>query len=114
MDNNTIYRRLGISEAQLIEFCQNARITELALFGSVLREDFRRDSDIDVLVTFDPHLNLSLLSFVQLEYDLQDLLDRDVDLLEKQTVEADRNWIRRHEILSNCRTIYESRPVVPA
>ena len=52
MDIETFYHRLGITPAELVEFCQTAQITELALFGSILRDDFRPDSDIDMLVTF--------------------------------------------------------------
>ncbi|MDA0268419.1 MAG: nucleotidyltransferase domain-containing protein [Cyanobacteria bacterium] len=114
MNIDTLYHRLGITPAQLAEFCQNAQITELALFGSILREDFRPDSDIDILVTFTPDCNIDLMGFVGLEYDLEDWLHREVDLVEKETVEQDRNWIRRKEILNNHQVIYESRSLLPA
>jgi predicted nucleotidyltransferase len=112
MNTETLYQRLGITHQQLAEFCQNAQITELALFGSVLRDDFRLESDFDILVTFTPDCTLSLLDFVALEHDLEDWLGRDVDLVEKSTVEHDFNWLRRRAILDNYQVIYESRPVL--
>jgi hypothetical protein len=80
---------LGITPTELAEFCQAAQITELALFGSILRDDFRPDSDIDILVTFTPDCKLDLMGFVQLEYDLEDWLHREVDLVSKRAVEDD-------------------------
>jgi uncharacterized protein len=114
MNIETLYHRLGITPTQLTEFCQNAQITELALFGSILREDFRPDSDIDMLVTFTPDSNISLLDFVGLEQTLEELLHRKVDLVSKKAAEQDRNWLRRKEILSNYQVIYESRSVLSA
>jgi predicted nucleotidyltransferase len=112
MDTETLYHRLGITPTELAEFCQTAQITELALFGSILRDDFRPDSDIDILVTFTPDCQISLLDFVHLEHNLEDWLHREVDLVEKETVESDFNWIRRKEILNNSQVIYESRSVL--
>ena len=114
MNIDTLYHRLGVTPAELAEFCQTAQITELALFGSILRDDFRPDSDIDMLVTFTPDSKISLLDFVRLEYDLEDWLHRDVDLVSKPAVEQDRNWLRRKEILNNFQVIYESRSVLSA
>lgn len=114
MNKNTLYQRLDITPKQLEEFCQQSKITELCLFGSILRDDFRPDSDIDILVTFTPNINLSLLQFVDLEYQLQNLLKRKVDLLEKSVVEKDFNWIRRQEILNNYQVIYESQSLLSA
>lgn len=112
MNPETLYNRLGITPTELAEFCENAQITELALFGSILREDFRPDSDIDILVTFAPACKIDLLEFVRLEYDLEDWLHREVDLVEKEAVKKDRNWLRRKEILNNYQVLYESRSVL--
>jgi predicted nucleotidyltransferase len=112
MNTATLYSRLEITPTQLAEFCQNVQITELALFGSILRDDFRPDSDIDILVTFTPDCKISLLDFVRLEYDLEDWLHREVDLVEKETVENDFNWIRRREILNHYQVLYESRSIL--
>ena len=85
---------------------------ELALFGSVLSEDFRPDSDVDVLVTLVPNDGMSLMDFVGLEYQLEELFQRKVDLIERKLVETDPNWIRRRAILDHMKVIYESRRVL--
>lgn len=112
ISKDILYQRLGINPNQLQAFCQKAKITELSLFGSILRDDFRPDSDLDILVTFSPSNNMSLLQFVDLEYQLKDLLKRDIDLIEKSVVEKDFNWIRRQEILNNYQVIYESQSIL--
>ncbi len=112
LPNSQMYERLGVSPAELQEFCERSPITELAFFGSVLREDFNADSDIDVLVRLVPDSSLSLMDLVGLEYQFEDLFHRRVDLVEREAVEADHNWMRRREILSNIQIVYESRPVL--
>ncbi|MGI8933265.1 MAG: nucleotidyltransferase family protein [Phormidesmis sp.] len=87
-------------------------MTELAFFGSILREDFDADSDIDILVRLVPDGSMSLMDVVGLEYQFEDLFHRKVDLVEREAVESDHNWIRRREILSNTQIVYESRPVL--
>jgi predicted nucleotidyltransferase len=87
-------------------FCQKWQITELSLFGSVLRDDFRPDSDIDVLVTFTPDAPWTLLDLINMEYELANLTGRDIDLVEKQAVERSENWLRRDEILNTAQVIY--------
>jgi predicted nucleotidyltransferase len=84
-------------------FCRKWRIEELALFGSVLREDFSSESDVDVLVTFSPDAGLSLLDFVEMKEELQEILHRKVDLVSKGGL---RNPFRRHEILSTRQVVY--------
>ncbi len=112
LSNSQLYERLGVSRAELQEFCERSPITELAFFGSILREDFNADSDIDVLVRLVPDSSMSLMDLVGLEYQFEDLFHRKVDLVEREAVEADYNWIRRCEILSNIQIAYESRPVL--
>ncbi|HBQ99469.1 MULTISPECIES: nucleotidyltransferase family protein [unclassified Roseofilum] len=114
MNIEILYQRLDITLQQLQVFCQNAQIIELALFGSILRDDFGSESDIDILVTFAPNYKISLLDFVGLEYQLQDLFNRKVDLVSKKAVEQDRNWLRRQEILNHYQVIYESRSLLSA
>ena len=87
-------------------FCERWRISELSLFGSVLRDDFRPESDIDVLVTFGSDANWSLLDVVQAETELATIMGRAVDLVERHVVEQSENWIRRRRILDSARTIY--------
>jgi uncharacterized protein len=71
--------RIEIPQQELAEFCRRNRIRRLALFGSVLREDFGPDSDIDVLVEFEPDARVGL-RFFELEAELAEILGRDVDL----------------------------------
>jgi predicted nucleotidyltransferase len=70
---------IAIDQAELAEFCQRNHISMLALFGSVLRDDFRFDSDIDVLVEFEPS-HVPGLRFFTLERELTEMLGRKVDL----------------------------------
>ena len=102
-------RRMEISRGQLIEFCKRWQIEEFALFGSVLRDDFNPESDLDVLVTFASQANWSLLDNVRMELELSDLLGREVDLFTRQAVEQNHNWIRRQEILDTAEVIYGTR-----
>jgi predicted nucleotidyltransferase len=108
------YHRLGITLTEFTEFCQRRHITELALFGSILREDFHPDSDIDILVTFTPEAKTSLLDLVDMQYELEDLFHREVDLLTKKSVIDSPNWMRRQEILNTAKIMYESRSNLPA
>jgi predicted nucleotidyltransferase len=88
---------------QIADFCRQWKIREFSLFGSVLREDFRPDSDIDVLVSFQPGAPWSLWDLVEMQQQLGTLLGRSVDLIEKEGL---RNPYRRHEILSTRRVVY--------
>lgn len=100
------YRELKISRDKIAEFCRRWKITELALFGSVLRDDFRPDSDIDVLVTFAPDSTRRFYDLIDMKEELERMLGRKVDLVEKRLVESSENYIRRRHILSHAETIY--------
>jgi hypothetical protein len=83
---------------------------ELSLFGSVLQPaEFREDSDVDVLVTFDDAARWTLFDLVEMQDELETIIGRDVDLVEKIAVERSPNYIRRRHILENQRTFYVSR-----
>ncbi len=75
----------------------------MALFGSVLRDDFRVDSDIDVLVTFEEDAPWSLWQFLDARQELEDLLGRKVEMVEKKCV---TNPFRRYAILTSKQVIY--------
>lgn len=105
--NQQLYDRLHTSPELLVNFCQQRQITELALFGSVLRDDFRPDSDIDVLVTFVLDAKISLLDLVEIQDQFAELFHRSVDLIEKSTIKTSPNWIRRQEILNSATMIYD-------
>jgi uncharacterized protein len=100
---------IQLPEDKLVEFCQRWKVSELALFGSVLRDDFRPDSDIDVLVTFAPDAKRGLMTLAKMKYELEDLLEREVDLVSKYAIETSHNWIRRNEILGTAQVIYVAR-----
>lgn len=95
--------------AELADYCRRNHIIELALFGSALRDDFRSDSDVDLLVTFAPEAHVSLMDRVRMEDELASLLGRPVDLVSKRGIEQSANWIRRREILGAAHVIYAAR-----
>ena len=85
-------------------FCQKWKIVEFSLFGSVLRDDFRPDSDVDVLVSFAPDAGWDYWhGWPEMHDELQSLFGREVDLVEKGTV---RNPFRRESILRTHRVVY--------
>ena len=98
--------KIHLPMAEIESFCQRWRIDELALFGSVIREDFRPDSDVDVLVTFSPESRWSLFDLARMQNELAGLLGREVDLVERKAVEHSENYIRRKHILTNLAPIY--------
>lgn len=102
----TMKTALSLPQDKITAFCTNWQIAELSLFGSILRDDFRPDSDIDLLVTFSPEADWGLFDHVQMQHDLQEILGRDVDLVSKRAIENSENWIRRQEILSTAKVIY--------
>ena len=102
----SVTAHLEIAEEELGAFCRKWHVTELALFGSVLRDDFRPDSDVDVLVTFAPGARLSFFDFLRAKEELQELLGHSVDLVERKAVEQSPNYIRRRQILESARVVY--------
>ncbi|ACB51766.1 hypothetical protein cce_2418 [Crocosphaera subtropica ATCC 51142] len=105
--NEQILNRLDISPLKLTNFCQENYILELSVFGSVLRDDFTKISDIDILVIFDPQIKLSLMDLVGIQYKLEEKIGRKVDLIEKRSIENSHNWIRRKNILETAQIIYQ-------
>lgn len=87
-------------------FCDRWHVKELALFGSVLRDDFGPDSDIDVLIRFKAERAPGLAGVVGMERELTELLARRVDLINRAAVEDSRNYIRRKAILESARVVY--------
>lgn len=91
---------IEIDRDKLRDFCRRWRITEFALFGSVTRpEEFRDDSDVDVLVSFARGATWTLYDLMDVRDQLAGMFGRDVDLLERAGVETMRNYLRREEIL---------------
>jgi len=101
--------QISIDQTKLATFCEKWKITELSLFGSVLREDFGPDSDVDVLVTFDAKAERTFWDFLDAQTELAEILGRRIDLVEKRAVERSRNPIRRRAILSDAQVYYVAR-----
>jgi len=95
--------KINIPLEQIEDFCRRWEIKEFALFGSVLREDFRPDSDVDVLVSFAPDGGITFDNRVEMLDGLTAIFGREVDLVEKGTI---RNPFRRHEILTTKEVVY--------
>jgi predicted nucleotidyltransferase len=98
--------RIPIDQAKIEAFCQKWKIVEFSLFGSVLREDFGPESDVDVLVTFAPDSHWTVFDFMRCEDELEQALGRKVDLVERVAVEQSSNYIRRKHILSSAQRYY--------
>lgn len=100
------HSQITIPKDRLIELCRRYRIRQMSLFGSVLRDDFRPDSDVDVLVELEPDAHWSLFDLVSMQIELEKLIGRQVDLVERAAVEQSENYIRRKNILRNLEVIY--------
>jgi len=98
--------RIEIPHDRLAAFCRTHRIRRLSVFGSALREDFRPDSDVDLLVSFEEGARHSLFDLVTMQDELQTILGREVDLVEREAVEQSENYIRRRHILQNEEPVY--------
>ena len=98
--------RLGVTEAQLLRFIKKWKITELSLFGSVLRGDFGPDSDIDFLMIYGDDATRSIFDRVEMRGELQRKMKRKVDLVNKRGLEQSRNPFRKKAILESAKVIY--------
>lgn len=90
---------------KIAEFCQRNQIRKLSLFGSILRSDFRPDSDIDMLVEFMPGKRIGLLGLAGLEIELTEMLGRKVDL--RTPAELSRYF--RDRVLKEAEELYVHR-----
>jgi predicted nucleotidyltransferase len=102
-------QRLNTPLEKIQEFCQHWNIVELAIFGSILREDFDSDSDIDFLVSFVPNAKITFFDLEEMEQQLSELCDRPIDIVTKKAILNSHNWIRRRNILEQAKVIYEQR-----
>ena len=100
--------RIHLDQEKIAAFCRKWQIVELSLFGSVLRDDFRPDSDVDVLVTFAPSVQLDLPQFLDMKEELEALYGRRVDVFTRRTIERSPNPLRRRDILESACKIYEA------
>jgi uncharacterized protein len=93
---------LPIPFEALADFCRHYQVRELALFGSMLRQDHRPDSDVDLLVSFAPAAHITFLTLARMQRELEALLGRKVDLVPKDGLKP----IIREHILATARVLY--------
>jgi uncharacterized protein len=105
MNNSTF----TIPKTKLDTFCRRWNRSELALFGSALRDDFRSDSDINLLVSFAPEARLTLFDMARIQEELKEIFGREVDLVSKRGLENSRNYLRRKQILDSAQVIHVAR-----
>ncbi len=96
--------QIELPAERVAEFCRRWQIAELAVFGSVLRDDFRADSDLDLLITPGP--KWSAFDLVHMSAEFARIAGRPVDVVSRRGLDASRNYLRRRAILESARTIY--------
>lgn len=101
--------QIEVAKDKIASFCRRHHICALWLFGSVLRDDFRPDSDVDVLADFEQGHEPGLMQIVAVQEELSKILGRNVDLVARQSVEKSENYIRRRHILESLETVYVAR-----
>ena len=101
--------RISIPKKKIGEFCNRWKVVEFSLFGSILREDFHANSDVDVLVSFAPEAKVSLFDMVDMQDELKGIFGREVDLVSRNGVEYSRNYLRRKNILESAQVIHAAR-----
>ena len=101
--------KIAIPRARLAEFSRRWNISELALFGTARREDFRPDSDVDLLVSFLPDARVTLFDMARMQDELKEIFGRNVDLVSKRGLENSRNYLRRKQILDSAQVIHVAR-----
>lgn len=95
--------QLKLDEKWVADFCRKWRIRELSIFGSALREDFSKESDVDILVSFEPDAHLNIEDLLDMKTQLEEHFERPIDLVEKEAI---RNPWRKYEILKTRKTVY--------
>jgi len=105
-DRSPAGTKISVPQEGLAEFCRRWKVAELSLFGSALREGFRQDSDVDLLISFAPGVSWEFDDFLTMKEELETLFGRAVDLVERRLVETSENYIRRRHILSHLQPLY--------
>jgi hypothetical protein len=98
-----INNKIKVPKDKIADFCRRWKVTELALFGSALRQDFSPDRDVDILVNFTEDADWDLFDWVNMINELKGIFEREVDLVEKTAL---RNPFRGHAILTTREVIY--------
>lgn len=106
-EEKELFLPIDLDRPKLADYCQKWKIERLELFGSVLRSDFRKDSDVDFLVTLKPGVRYGL-AWVHMADELEAIVGRKIDLISRASIERSDNWIRRRSILNSARVLYAS------
>ena len=101
-----INARIDVPQERIAEFCTKWQVVEFGFFGSVLRDDFGPDSDVDVLVRFEPTARWSLWDIPVMQEELEAIFGREVDIVDKDAIEASDNPFRKRLILGTSQSVY--------
>jgi uncharacterized protein len=104
--SSLLAKRISFSKTKIAAFCKRWQISEFSLFGSILRDDFTPESDVDVLVNFHQQAKWSLWDLMDMTEELEKMFGRKVDLVEKEAI---RNPYRRHSIINGSQIFYASK-----
>jgi uncharacterized protein len=102
MESKMVVQRIRIPEEKLNDFCLRYQVKRLALFGSVLRDDFRPDSDVDILVVFDPSIRITMMTLGKMKRELSGMFERPVDLVLQEGLKP----AIREAVLSSAQEVY--------
>ena len=93
---------LEIPDGRLADLCRRSQVSELSVFGSALRPDFRPESDVDLLVVFEPEARIGFIAYARLQRELSELVGRKVDLVSKRGLKP----LIRDEVIASSRVVY--------
>jgi len=96
----------SLESKEIALFCKRWKIREFAVFGSILRDDFKPESDVDVLISCSSSAEWGLFDHVQMRHELESLLGRKVDLVTRRALEQTQNHILRERILNSAKVIF--------
>lgn len=88
------------------DICKKYKIVELSVFGSILRDDFHAKSDVDVILSFDPKVHVSLFDLGAIKIALEGVFGRSVDIVTRRSIEMSGNKLRQEEILGKAKVLY--------
>ena len=94
---------VSLNYDDVMRLCKKYYVIELSIFGSSIRDDFSQNSDVDLLVSFEQNSKISLFEIIELENEFSKLLNREVDIIEKESL---KNPIRKNKILTTREIIY--------
>ena len=106
MDATLVARNLAMPLETLAAFARRWRLAEFSLFGSVLREDFTPASDVDVLISLPTGVSLTFTDYFKMKDELEGIIGREVDLIDRSAITQSHNWLRRKYIFDSAQVVY--------